>query len=106
MLSPMTRPTLQEAERSAAWVVAHRSLANGGFSHGEHDVAGPYLGDTLSMGQGFLALYEVTGDREWLKRAEAARRFIAANFAEARGAGFVTSKILYRPRLQTTSGTR
>jgi len=44
------------------------------------------------MGQAFLSLYEATGDREWLKRAEAARRFIAANFATATGAGFVTSK--------------
>ena len=84
--------TLQEAERSTRWVVAHRSLAGGGFSHGDHDVAGPYLGDSLSMGQAFLSLYEVTGDREWIRRAEAARRFIAANFAAATGAGFITSK--------------
>ena len=84
--------TLQEALRSAHWVVAHRSLASGGFSHGEHDAAGPYLGDSLAMGQAFLALYEATGDREWLKRAEAARQFIAANFAMATGAGFATSK--------------
>jgi len=93
--------TLQQAERSASWVIAHRSLANGGFSHGNHDAAGPYLGDSLAMGQAFLSLYEVTGDREWLKRAEAARRFIAANFAAAQGAGFVTSKTstdqAYRP---------
>jgi uncharacterized protein len=84
--------TLQEAERPAHWVIVHRSLAGGGFSHSEHDAAGPYLGDTLAMGQAFLALYEVTGDREWLKRAEAARRFISANFATGDGAGFVTSK--------------
>ena len=84
--------TLQEAERSTRWVVAHRSLAGGGFSHGDHDVAGPYLGDSLSMGQAFLSLYEVTGDRKWIRRAEAARRFIAANFAAATGAGFITSK--------------
>jgi len=44
------------------------------------------------MGQAFLALYEATGDRVWLKRAEAARQFIAANFAMAIGAGFTTSK--------------
>jgi uncharacterized protein YyaL (SSP411 family) len=44
------------------------------------------------MGQAFLALYEVTGDREWLKRAEAARRFISAHFEASSHAGFVTSK--------------
>ena len=84
--------TLEEAERSARWVIIHRSLANGGFSHGDRDAAGPYLGDSLAMGQAFLSLYEVTGDREWLKRAQAARRFIAANFAAAVDAGFATSK--------------
>jgi len=84
--------TLEEAERSAHWIITHRSLSDGGFSHGDDDSAGPYLGDTLAVGQGFLALYEVTGDREWLKRAEAARQFIAVNFAAGSGPGFVTSK--------------
>jgi uncharacterized protein YyaL (SSP411 family) len=89
--------TLAEAERSARWVVAHRALAGGGFSHGEHDSAGPYLGDTLSMGQAFLSLYEVTGERDWLKRAEAARQFLSTNFANANGGGFVTSKTSIQP---------
>ncbi len=84
--------TLEEAERSAQWVINHRSLVDGGFSHGDDDSAGPYLGDTLAVGQGFLALYEVTGDREWLKRAEGARQFIAVNFPTDSDAGFVTSK--------------
>jgi uncharacterized protein YyaL (SSP411 family) len=47
---------------------------------------------TLAMGQAFLALYEVTGARDWLKRAEAARQFVAGNFALG-DAGFVTSKV-------------
>ena len=84
--------TLQEAEHSASWVITYRSLEKGGFSHSDHDSAGPYLGDTLAMGQAFLALYEVTGDREWLKRADAADQFIAANFSGGSDAGFVTSK--------------
>jgi uncharacterized protein YyaL (SSP411 family) len=84
--------TLQEAIRAARWVLALRTLKNGGFSHGDHDAAGPFLDDTLAMGQAFLCLYEVTGDPEWLKRAEEARRFLAANFAAGSGAGFVTSK--------------
>lgn len=84
--------TLQEAERAARWVLAHRALANGGFAHDEHDVAGPYLGDTLAMGRAFLSLYEVTGDRVWLKHTEDASRFLAGNFASPSGAGFVTAK--------------
>jgi uncharacterized protein YyaL (SSP411 family) len=84
--------TLQEALRSARWVIAHRALANGGFAHGEHDAAGPFLGDSLAMGQAFVSLYGVTGDRDWLKRAEEARAFLASNFAAKTGAGFVTSK--------------
>src|SRR5271165_2727071 len=48
---------LDQAQRSAEWVLAHRALPGGGFSHDEHDSAGPYLGDTLAMGQAFLALY-------------------------------------------------
>lgn len=84
--------TLQEATRAARWALARRTSANGGFAHGDHDVAGPFLGDTLAMGQAFLSLYEVTGDREWLKRAELAGQFIAANFAAEAGAGFATSK--------------
>ena len=86
-------PVLQEAQRSARWVIAHRSIDNGGFSHSDHDAAGPFLGDSLAMGQAFLALYEVTGDREWLQRAEAARQFIVVNFKQKQNAGFVTSKI-------------
>ena len=84
--------TLQDAERSARWIIIHRALARGGFSHDEHDSAGPYLSDTLSAGQAFLALYQVTGDRIWLKRAMTANQFISANFAAKAGAGFVTSK--------------
>ena len=46
----------------------------------------------LAMGQGFLALYNVTGDRNDLKAAEAAGDFIAAHFAPASsGTGFLTA---------------
>ena len=55
------------------------------------------------MGQAFLTLYNVTGDRRDLKAAAAAARFIAAHFAPASpGTGFVTSvkfiAAAYRPR--------
>lgn len=84
--------TLHEAERSATWVLAHRTLPGGGYDHGDEDLAGPYLADTLAMGQAFLSLYEATSNVTWLKHAEAAQQFISTNFASANGAGYVTSR--------------
>jgi len=86
------KQVLAEAERSAEWVLAQRALAMGGFSHDEHDAAGPYLGDTLAMGQAFLALYEVTADQRWLDHAKATLPLIAANFSTSNKAGYLTSK--------------
>jgi uncharacterized protein YyaL (SSP411 family) len=83
---------LEEAERSAEWVVAHRALAGGGFKHDEHDAAGPYLGDTLAMGEAFLRLYEATSDKRWLASAKASLEFIAENFAAPENVGYLTSK--------------
>jgi uncharacterized protein len=84
---------LTRAQRAAVWIVTHRQLPGGGFLHDDTDPAGPYLGDTLAMGQGLLSLYNVTGDREYLKAASAAERYIAANFAPvSRGTGFLTSR--------------
>ena len=83
---------LQQAERSAEWVLAHRALPGGGFSHDELDAAGPYLGDTLAMGQAFLALYQVTADRRWLDHAKAALSYTAENFASPNGIGYLTAK--------------
>lgn len=83
---------IADARHAADWILAHRALADGGFAHGDADVAGPFLGDTLSMGQAFLALYETTGERNWLSRASAAARFAAKTFAHANdGAGFRTT---------------
>ncbi|MGH9773962.1 MAG: thioredoxin domain-containing protein [Candidatus Acidiferrales bacterium] len=83
---------LEDALHAARWVIANRALPGGGFRHGANDVAGPYLGDTLAMARAFLALYGATGERQWLARAEVAMKFIAANFSDSRGAGFLTSK--------------
>jgi uncharacterized protein YyaL (SSP411 family) len=83
---------LAQARRAAEWIVAHRSLPGGEFRHGEADASGPYLGDTLAMGEGFLALYNVTGDGRYRTAAERAALFIAAHFAPATpGTGFVTA---------------
>lgn len=71
---------LDASRHAADWIIAHRALPDGGFRHDEHDLAGPYLGDTLFMGRAFLTLYAVTAERSWLWRAEDAVHFIAANF--------------------------
>lgn len=81
---------LEEAQRAAAWVQAHRALPGGGFRHDEHDEGGPFLNDTLAMGQAFLALYRSSGQRQWLTASRAAMAFIAAHFRDARG-GFDTA---------------
>jgi uncharacterized protein len=93
---------LTEAQRAAHWIVIHRGIPGGGFRHDDVDPAGPYLGDTLAMGQAFLALYNVTGDRNDLTAAVSAARFIAAHFAPIHpGTGFITSPTqtdaAYRP---------
>lgn len=76
---------LAEARRAADWIIAHRSLAEGGFRHDETDAGGPYLSDTLAMGRAFLALYTVTAERRWLQRAEAAAGFIEKQFRGSLG---------------------
>jgi hypothetical protein len=72
--------TLTDAQTAANWIIKNRSLDNGGFRHNTTDPAGPYLGDTLSMGRAFLALYSVTADRIWISRADAAADFIEKTF--------------------------
>ena len=85
------RRYLDEATASVRWIVQNRSLPGGGFRHDAADAAGPYLGDTLAMGRAFLELYQVTGDRPWLRQAEQAARYLMANFRSPE-AGFLTSK--------------
>ena len=80
---------LAKAVAAARWIVANRALEGGGFSHGANDRAGPYLGDTLGMGQALLELYAATGERDWLVRAAAAGDFIAERFRA--DAGFITA---------------
>ena len=79
------------AERAAKWVIDNRALPDGGFRHGEKDRGGPFLGDTLAMGQAFLDLYAATGNRDWLNAAAKAGDFVAATFRDEAG-GFLTSK--------------
>ncbi|MDP9173742.1 MAG: DUF255 domain-containing protein [Planctomycetota bacterium] len=82
---------LREAITAATWIDAHRNLSGGGFSHDQKDLAGPFLGDSLAMGQAFLELYTATADRAWLKRAQDASDFLAAHFVSAASPGVMTS---------------
>jgi len=81
---------LHAAERAAEYIVAARAIEGGGFRHGERDRAGPYLGDTLAMGQAALDLYAATGNRRWLDVADRAGTFIIAHFKDSAG-GFRTT---------------
>jgi uncharacterized protein YyaL (SSP411 family) len=83
---------LAAAERAARWVNDNRALAQGGgFRHGDRDRGGPFLGDTLAMGQASLDLYAATGNRDWLTAAAKTGDFVAATFRDEAG-GFLTSK--------------
>ncbi|MEM7280789.1 MAG: DUF255 domain-containing protein [Pseudomonadota bacterium] len=81
---------LNEALAAANWIIKHRSLDGGGFAHGENDQAGPYLGDSLSMGRAALQLYRATADRYWLNKATSAAVFIGEHFTQEK-AGFVSA---------------
>ena len=95
---------LNEGIRAANWVVLHRRLPSGGFTHDAKDPAGPYLGDNISMARAFESLYTVTGDRQWLKNSQQTMDFIAKNFTTRDIPGYVTSKVAtdsaYRPHPQ------
>ena len=88
------RQYLDDAQRSADWIMQNRIAGKGGFTHGAHDATGPYLGDNVAMARAFLALYTVTADRRWLARAEATMRFIEANFRRSEGPGYSTAHIV------------
>jgi uncharacterized protein YyaL (SSP411 family) len=94
---------LTDAVRAAQWVLTERALPDGGFRHDAENSGGPYLSDTVSMARAFLQLYAVTGDRVWLKRADDAMMFIAANFNSAAGyisfAQPIASTLIPRPNV-------
>jgi uncharacterized protein len=84
---------LAQAQRAADWIVTHRSVPGGGLQHDDSESAGPFLGDTLAMGQAFLALYNVTGNRGDLRDAGKAAQYIATQFApDSPGMGFLSSR--------------
>ena len=76
---------LKDAARAAHWIQLNRALPGGGYAHDAMNTGGPYLADTLAMGEAFLALYRATNDHVWLKRAGEAVVFIEKNFHDAAG---------------------
>ena len=80
---------LRQAERAADWVLNNRRDADGLFKHGDNDRGGPFIGDTVAMGNAALDLYSATGARKWLDVARDAGRALE-KFRDARG-GFFTS---------------
>jgi uncharacterized protein len=82
---------LQIAKRAAHWVLTNRGIEGGGFRHDAKDRGGPFIGDTLAMGQAFLDLYAATGDRAWLTSAAAAGDYVGAAFKDPAG-GFLSTK--------------
>ena len=87
---------LTMARDALGWAAAHRKLKGGGYRHGQTNGGGPYLGDSLTMGRAFLALYRATAEREWLTHALQAAQFIQKNF-RARDAGFLSARAAIGP---------
>ncbi len=86
------RGVLTDAIRAAQWVLAHRALEGGGFRHDDSDRGGPFLDDSIAMGEAFLALYRSTGERGWLNEAESALGFIAGHLRDPT-AGFIAAPV-------------
>lgn len=79
------------AVRAGEWALRARALPGGGFRHDAEDQAGPYLADSLYMGQALLALYRSTADRRWLAAAREAGAFIERSFVDERTGGFLAT---------------
>lgn len=80
---------LSTGERAADWIFAHRLGPDGRMRHGAEDRAGPFLGDTIAMGNASLDLYAATGKRVWLERARALGTALAA--FKSKDGGFAAS---------------
>jgi uncharacterized protein YyaL (SSP411 family) len=78
-----TSEALDLARAGADWALRERALPGGGFRHGDADIYGPYLGDSLAMADAMLALYRSSGERSWLAEARRTADFILATFVEA-----------------------
>lgn len=91
---------LDEAVRASTWVTQNRTLPKSGFKHGDMATTGLYMGDSLAMAQAFLELYTVTGDRNWLKNAEDATKYLATAFKSPIGYNTAKGRGVFRPQPQ------
>ncbi|MAY27423.1 MAG: hypothetical protein CMK02_14185 [Polycyclovorans sp.] len=82
---------LAAAEQAVRWTLGHRRRDDGSFAHGDHDIGGPYLSDSLEMARALLALHAVTGQRDWLREATTTADRLTPLFAARDGPGFLTS---------------
>ena len=73
------------AMEATRFILEHRGLPGGGFSHGDSDKGGPYLGDNQAMLQAFVALYQNTGEKRWLAQIAATLEFIESRFRNLEG---------------------
>lgn len=90
-----SRPeALEAARRAARWVLAHRQGSGGLLRHGEQDQTVWFLGDTLQMGRACLMLYRVTGEPDWLLKAEGLADAIESAFTREQSDGYFTSSAL------------
>ena len=86
---------LKRAIAAANWILSHRRVDvddTSGFRHGDINRGGPYLGDSISMGQALLDLYAATGMREWLADINELGNFIESNFKDTDKGGYFASK--------------
>ncbi len=103
---------LATAEKAARWIADNRKLDSGLYSHDEpnktsdsptEEALGPYLGDSLAMGQAYLSLYTATADRDWLKKSMETADTIEQNFKpSAQKAGYLTAKSSETPYVDRT----
>jgi uncharacterized protein YyaL (SSP411 family) len=78
------------ATEAAREVLATHGTEAGVFTHGAHeDPRGVlYLRDQATMGRAMLSLYRVTGEREWLHRAERLAAAVMRRFHDDEAGGF------------------
>lgn len=84
---------LQQALNITRLLESRFSLGNGSFKHAENDTTGPYLSDTLAMAQSYIALYQATGNRDWLHKAVLSLKFIESTFKDKREGGYINSLV-------------
>lgn len=84
---------LDIARRAMQWVEANRRIKGGGYRHDQVDKGGPYLGDNIAVADANLALYQATGNRDYLQRARQTVEYIDNTFRYAgeQGAGYAVS---------------